>query len=146
MKRSTLALVAGFAALLASPADALEANVNYALKCLGCHTADGVSPEHGRIPPLLDVVGYFTITPEARRYMANVPGIVNSGLDEAETAALLNWVVKTYGRASYPENFKPFDGAEVAALREKRVDDPMRLREEVRQLLGKLGISLAAYP
>jgi mono/diheme cytochrome c family protein len=146
MPAKSVLTAAAFAVLLAAPAAALEANVNYALKCMGCHTPDGFSPERGRIPPLLDVVGYFTILPEGRRYVANVPGVVNSALSNEETAALLNWMVVTYARASMPETFEPFDAAEIAALRAEKVDDPMRLRAEVKALLAARGISLAAYP
>src|SRR3546814_2119176 len=50
-----------------------EPNYNYALHCTGCHTAEGVSPELGRIPPLKGVVGHLVRTKEARLYFANVP-------------------------------------------------------------------------
>lgn len=143
--RSVIAAT-GLIAILAGPAAGLEANVNYALKCMGCHTPDGFSPPRGRIPPLLDVVGHFTILPEGRNYMVNVPGVATAALDDEETAALLNWMVLTYARASMPETFAPFDAAEVAALRAQKPDDPMRLRAEVKALLAARGISLAAYP
>lgn len=146
MTTRSFIVAAGIAAALAAPASAREANVNYALKCMGCHTPDGFSPERGRIPPLLDVVGYFTILPEGRRYVVNVPGVVNSGLSVEDTAALLNWTVKIYARASLPADFKPFDAAEIIAWRSQRPDDPMRLRAEVRDRLAALGISLGSYP
>ena len=146
MKRGSLLLALLVMASLASPAAAYEARVNYILKCRGCHTMDGFSPERGRIPPLIDVVGYLTILPDARRYMANVPGVVNSALPNDETAKLLNWVVETFARASMPASFKPFDAAEIAKWREKRPDDPMRLRAKVQGELEAIGISLGTYP
>ena len=139
-------LAAVLTAFLAAPAGAYEARVNYILKCQGCHTADGFSPQRGRIPPLIDVVGYFTVLPEGRRYVANVPGVVNSALSNAETATLLNWVVKKFARASMPDTFKPFDEAEIAGWRKQRPDDPMRLRAKVEADLAVMGISLGSYP
>jgi len=146
MKLCILPVAALLAATLATPAWSYDARVNYILKCRGCHTMEGFSPERGRIPPLIDVVGYFTILPDGRRYLANVPGVVNAALPNDETADVLNWVIKTFARASMPAHFKPFDAAEIAKWREKRPDDPMRLRARVQGELDAMGISLGTYP
>lgn len=136
-----------FATLLTSAgSEAAEPNYNYALRCTGCHTAEGVSPELGRIPPLKGVVGHLVRTQEARLYFANVPGIVNSGLNNDETAALLNWVVKTYGGKSVPESWKPFDGAEIKALRSAAPADIMAYRKEVQDRLKADGYNIGTYP
>lgn len=134
----TLVMMAG--------AQAAEPNYNYALHCTGCHTAEGVSPELGRIPPLKGVVGHLVRSKEARLYFVNVPGIVNSGLDSKETAALLNWVVKTYGEKSVPETWKAFDSAEIEALRRKAPPDIMAYRKEVQDRLNADGYSIGTYP
>jgi hypothetical protein len=125
---------------------AAEPNYNYALRCTGCHTAEGVSPELGRIPPLKGVVGHLVRTKEARLYFANVPGIVNSGLGNDDTAALLNWVVKTFGEESVPKSWKPFDGAEIKALRQQAPADIMAYRKEVQDRLKAKGYSIGTYP
>lgn len=132
--------------VMTAAADAAEPNYNYALRCTGCHTAEGLSPELGRIPPLKGVVGHLVRTKEARLYFANVPGIVNSGLDSAETAALLNWVVKTYGEKSTPPSWTPFDGAEITALRRAAPADIMAYRKEVQDQLNAEGYSIGTYP
>jgi hypothetical protein len=144
MRRGAIVI---FALTLASVgSQAAEPNYNYALRCTGCHTAEGVSPELGRIPPLKGVVGHLVRTQESRRYLANVPGIVNSGLNNDETAALINWVVKTYGGKSVPQKWTPFDGAEIEALRRKPPPDIMAYRKEVRDRLKAQGYSIGAYP
>src|SRR5262245_58799848 len=103
--RATPALAASVV-LLAGAEGALAAgrspNFNYALHCQGCRTYQGLSSERSRIPALKDVVGHFTRIAQGRRYLVNVPGIVNSGLSAEETAAILNWVVEIYGGASRP--------------------------------------------
>jgi hypothetical protein len=144
MRGGVIVIFALFLAPVGS--QAAEPNYNYALRCTGCHTAEGVSPELGRIPPLRGVVGHLVRTKESRRYLANVPGIVNSGLSNDETAALINWVVKTYGGKSVPEKWTPFDGAEIEALRRKPPPDIMAYRKEVRDRLKAQGYSIGAYP
>jgi cytochrome c553 len=144
MRRGAIVI---FALTLASVgSQAAEPNYNYALRCTGCHTAEGVSPELGRIPPLKGVVGHLVRTKESRRYLANVPGIVNSGLSNDDTAALLNWVVKIYGGKSVPEKWAPFDGAEIAALRRQAPADIMAYRKEVQDRLNADGYAIGTYP
>ena len=144
MRRSAIVI---FALILSSAgSQAAEPNYNYALHCTGCHTADGISPPLGRIPPLKGVVGHLVRSEEARLYFANVPGIVNSGLDSSETAALLNWVVKIYGEKSTPETWKAFDGAEIEALRRQAPSDIMAYRKEVQDRLNAEGYSIGTYP
>lgn len=146
MTRAGTALLAIAVLAATVAAEARGPNVNYALHCLGCHTAEGVSPPLGRIPPLKDSVGYLTLLPEGRRYVANVPGVINSGLGPQDTAALLNWVVDIYAGTSRPVDFKPFTGAELVSWRKDPPDDVMALRAIVRDLLAKQGISLERYP
>ncbi|WP_119388178.1 c-type cytochrome [Taklimakanibacter lacteus] len=127
-------------------AQAVEPNYNYALHCTGCHTAEGVSPPLGRIPPLKGVVGHLVRSEDARLYFANVPGIVNSGLSADETAALLNWVVEVFGEKSTPESWTPFNGAEIKALRKAAPADIMAYRKHVQDELDAQGYSIGAYP
>lgn len=131
---------------LPAAAAAVEPNYNYALHCTGCHTAEGVSPPLGRIPPLKGVVGHLVRSEDARLYFANVPGIVNSGLSPDDTAALLNWVVEVFGEKSTPESWTPFNGAEIKALRKAAPADIMAYRKHVQDELDAQGYSIGAYP
>ncbi len=144
MRRGVMILFA--LGLSAAAAQAAEPNYNYALRCTGCHTAEGVSPPLGRIPPLKDVVGHLVRSDAARLYFANVPGIVNSGLGNDDTAALLNWVVKVYGGKSTPEDWKRFDGAEIKALRKAAPADIMAYRKHIQDELDAAGYSIGSYP
>ena len=144
MRRGAMILLALSLQVLA--AQAAEPNYNYALHCTGCHTAEGVSPPLGRIPPLKGVVGHLVRSDEARLYFANVPGIVNSGLDSDETAALLNWVVKVFGEDSIPERWTPFNGAEIKSLRSAAPADIMAYRKHVQEELNEAGYSIGTYP
>jgi hypothetical protein len=145
MMKSLLAALLAVAPLTAV-AQAAEPNYNYALRCTGCHTVQGVSPELGRIPPLKDIVGHLVRTDAARLYFVNVPGIVNTGFSHEETAALLNWLVKTYGGASLPPDWRPFDGAEIRALRAKAPADVLAFRAKVAADLKAKGFEIGTYP
>lgn len=144
--RATAVLAAVAVVWGAAGAAAADPAYNYRLRCLGCHTSAGVSPPLGRIPPLQDVVGHFAQLPEGRRYLVNVPGIVSAQLSPGETAALLNWVIETYGGTSLPEDYPPFTAEEVVALRQDAPHDVMRLRNSVRELLAERGYAIDAYP
>lgn len=149
MARAAVALV--FAALIPAVASAAARperppHVNYALYCLGCHTTEGEASALGRIPALQDVVGHFLRVAEGRRYVVNVPGVVNSDLSPGDTAALLNWTVETYAGASLPRPFQPFTAEEVARLREDPPDDVMALRALARALLAEEGYAVDPYP
>lgn len=133
--------------LMAEPAaHAASAQYNYVLHCVGCHTSEGISPALGRIPPLQDVVGHFTQADAARRYIANVPGIKNTGLSPDDTAALINWLVEKYAGASMPNNWQRFSGSEIVALRKDPPGDVIRLRTEARKELDGLGLDIGYYP
>ena len=135
-----LLLVAAAEAMAASP------QYNYVLHCVGCHTFEGVSPPLGRIPPLKNVVGHFTRNETARRYVANVPGIKNSGLSPDDTAALVNWLIETYAGDSRPQSWQPFSGAEIVALRKDPPGDVIRLRAAAREALAAQGHDIGYYP
>jgi cytochrome c553 len=139
----SILLVVGAAGAIAA---GRSPNFNYALHCQGCHTYEGLSVERSRIPVLKDAVGHFTRIAQGRRYLVNVPGIVNSGLSAEDTAAILNWIVEIYGGASRPSAFRPFDAREVAELRGQRPDDVLKLRAEVQALLSSQGYEVGVYP
>lgn len=149
--RSMVLLAAALAGLL--PPLALAAvkphrppNVNYALFCMGCHTPEGEGSVLGRIPQLKGSVGHFARLPEGRRYVANIPGVINAELGPEDTAALLNWVVTTYGGASRPETFEPFTGEEVKDLWSSAPGDIFALRAKARALLAAEGHAVDPYP
>jgi hypothetical protein len=103
---------------LAEPwvAHAWSPAVNYALNCQGCHLADG-SGTGDLVPPLRGSIGRLVGVPEGRAYVIRLPNVASTALDDRETAALLNWVVRQFGKGDLPEDFAPFTAAEVAARR-----------------------------
>ena len=90
--------------------------VNYQLHCMGCHLADGTG-EPGRVPSLRRSLVLFSATPEGRDYVVRVPGVAQSPLSSADTAALLNWMARNLSDVAVPPNFAGYSAAEVEDLR-----------------------------
>ena len=121
-------------------ADEDGVRVNYMLNCQGCHLAQaqGVA---GKVPKMKDFVGYFLHSPEGRRFIIRVPGVAYSALDDAEIAALMNWLLRTYSAAQLPGNFSPYNAGEVAVLRENPEQDPETTRAVI---LGEIAADVPA--
>jgi hypothetical protein len=90
--------------------------VNYQLRCMGCHLADG-SGQTGRVPSIRRSLVLFSASPEGRDYVVRVPGVAQSPLSDADTASLLNWMAKNLSDLQAPRGFADYSAAEVHALR-----------------------------
>lgn len=120
----------------AEPAPAVaDPRIDYMLHCQGCHGPDG-SGATGAAPSFRGQVGKFLHVPGGREYLIRVPGTSRSELNDAATAALLNWLVLEFSAAQAPADFAPFTEAEVASLRRPAFSDPGSVR---RALLEKMG-------
>lgn len=100
--------------------------VNYMVNCQGCHLPDGRG-QPGKVPSLKGELARFLDVPGGRDFIVQVPGTANSKLSDADTAALLNWLVVEMGP---PRNsvFVPFSTREVARLRSQRIRDASATR------------------
>ena len=106
------------------------ARFDYLFHCSGCHRPDGTgsSPE---VPSLRGPVGTLVASPEGRAYIARVPEVAQSPLDDDDLARLLNWVLKEFNADTLPKRFRPLDGQEVGAARKLVLADPLRTRAEI---------------
>jgi len=100
----------------ANAAWSYQPTVNFQLNCMGCHLADG-SGEAGRVPSLRRSLVLFSATPEGRQYVIRVPGVAQSPLSDAETAALLNWMARNLSDVALPPGFADYTEAEVKEMR-----------------------------
>jgi hypothetical protein len=117
------------------PLDAYAgARLDYALKCKGCHGLFGQGTP-GHVPRLDGFVGLFTRVPEGRDYLMRVPGAARSALDDGRLAAVLNWILATYGGGQVAPDFAPYGAAEVGAARRRPLLDRTGLRA---RMLGEL--------
>lgn len=136
-------LLIGLSALLAGEAVADVAKKNYRLYCMGCHQMNGSgSPENG-IPSMRDEVGHFLRLPEGRAYLSQVPGTLNTPLGDAETADLLNWVMRNIGRGSIPADFNPYTADDVRSYRASVPQDIPGMRVRLVKQLESLPLGAA---
>lgn len=110
------ALAASNVAPMPGVANPQRAQVNWILKCQGCHRPDG-SGTPATAPPLAGQVSRFAGLAGGRQYLGRVPGVADAPLDNAELAELLNWTLHRFDREHLPANFAPYSAAEIAKLR-----------------------------
>ncbi|WP_051247688.1 c-type cytochrome [Inquilinus limosus] len=109
---------------------------DFANNCQGCHGPAGVSVDE--IPALAGRVGYFARIPEGRAYLIEVPNVAQSQLDSARIAALMTWVLRTFGAAQLPADFEPYTAEEVERLRRARIN-PFVERQRIIAMLVERG-------
>ncbi|MBW2287569.1 MAG: hypothetical protein JRG80_01155 [Deltaproteobacteria bacterium] len=127
----TAALALGIALLTgAVSARAETPQVDYLLQCQGCHRADG-GDTPGSVPALRDFIGRFLGVPGGREYLIRVPGSAQSPLDDAELAAVLNWMIEQFGPAEVSASFMPFTAEEVARVRTPPLTDVEGVRSDL---------------
>lgn len=119
-----------------SVATTTHARASYVLHCAGCHGRDGAGiPEH--YVPGLQRLGDFLRVPGGRDYVVKVPGVMGSGLGDAQVAELTNWLLATIAKDSVPPGHAPYDSAEVTRARAVPLVDVTaerrRLQEQARQ-------------
>lgn len=111
---------------------------DYVLYCMGCHgaQAEGVP---GKVPPLAHALGRYMRTPEGRNYILRVPGAANSVLSDAQLAAVLNWLAKTYDGEELSADVPLFTPAEVTSTRHSPLTSVLATRREVIRALQATG-------
>ena len=95
-----------------------QPTVNYQLRCMGCHLADG-SGQPGRVPSIRRSLVLFSASPEGRDYVIRVPGVAQSPLSDEDTAALLNWMARNLSDRKVPPGFVDYSEAEIHSLRDR---------------------------
>lgn len=111
-------------------AAAEEPRVAYWLHCAGCHGLEG----HGappEVPSLIDEPGRIVQLPGGREYMIAIPGVSQAGLDDAELAKVLNYMMREFSPRMLPAEFKPFSADEVGRSRAETLIDPLLRREQL---------------
>jgi hypothetical protein len=71
---------------------------------------------------------------------------VNTSLDNARIAAVVNYIMRTWGGTSLRAGFVAFTEEEVTKRRARSVPDVVALRRQVARRLHAQGIATADYP
>jgi hypothetical protein len=90
--------------------------VNYQLRCMGCHLADG-SGQPGRVPSIRRSLVLFSSSAEGRDYVIRVPGVAQSPLSDEDTATLLNWMARNLSDLKPAPGVADYSAAEVHSRR-----------------------------
>jgi mono/diheme cytochrome c family protein len=109
-------------------ADPSRAHQNYLIHCMGCHGEDGLGLE-GHVPSFRETLAKISASPQGRDYVLRIPGVTQSTLDDAQTAAVLNWVLTEFGGADATSKVAPFTAAEVARTRQNPLLEVNAARE-----------------
>jgi hypothetical protein len=128
MKRASFSIV--LLLLAAANADARTPHINYMLECQGCHLPDGSGSE-GAVPSLRGSVARFLTVPGGREFLVRVPGSALAPLDDAQLAAVLNWILAEFGPREIAERVAPFRAEEVGRLRSTPLTDVEGTRREL---------------
>lgn len=141
-----LALAAGLACADAPPApmNAAKARLHYIHHCIGCHRMDGSGLPASNVPSMRGALGRFLQVPGGREFIVQVPGVMNSALNDAEIARLMNWLLPTVSAPTVPADTPPYTADEVARLRQLRPADVMATRRALSEALRARGITLDA--
>ena len=123
-----------------------SATTNFILRCSGCHGMDGSGSNAGGIPDFRNYIGSFAVDDDGRTYVLRVPGVLNANLSDSEIAAVINYVMTTWGGTSLRAGFVAFTPEEVAARRSRPVADVVQLRRQIVERLHAASISTAEYP
>ncbi|MDD2058462.1 cytochrome c [Pseudomonas sp. GD03860] len=118
--------------------------VNYELQCSGCHRNSGEGSKANDTPRLANFVGNFLRVQGGREFLVQVPGVSQSALSDAQTAALLNWMLREDGMAgaSRPVDVKPYSTEEVAALRKQPMLSLPQTRADLIAQMRTQGIAI----
>jgi hypothetical protein len=121
---------------LAHAGHAYEPQVNYQLHCMGCHLADG-SGEADRVPSVRATLVPFSMFANGRDYVLRVPGVAQSPLDDADVAAVLNWMARNLSDTPVPTGFRDYDAREVQTVRARPLVQVKALRRELIERMGR---------
>ena len=109
--------------------------VNYQLRCMGCHLADG-SGQPGRVPSLRRSLVLFSASPAGRNYVVRVPGVAQSPLSDQDTAALLNWMARNLSDLEVPSGFVDYSEGEIHGLRDRPLVQVSAIRARLLKAAG----------
>jgi len=108
------------------------ARLHYIQYCTGCHLMDGSGAPPRGIPSMRGTLGHFLQVPGGREFIAQVPGVMNSPLNDRQVADLMNWLLPTMADAHTPAAARspspPYSADEIARLRKSRPADVLGTR------------------
>jgi mono/diheme cytochrome c family protein len=113
----------------------------YVLHCAGCHGVAGAGAPEKYVPDLRGL-GAFLRVPGGREFIVSVPGVMGSGLDDAQVAQVINWLLATMAAGSAPAGQAPYETAEIARARARPLVDVAAARRLLLDRARTAGIEI----
>ena len=104
-----------------------EPKSHYMIHCMGCHLSDG-SGQPPDVPIFDKNLGLLVQSELGRAYLVRVPGAAQAPINDAELAAVINWMLSEYSAETIPDDFIPYDADEVARYRSTILINPVELK------------------
>lgn len=120
---------------------ASSARGHYVLHCAGCHRFDGSGAPDKYVPDLRRL-GQFLRVDGGREFVIGVPGVMGSGLTDAQVAEVANWLLATMARDTVPEGHRPYTADEVAATRARPMTDVAAVRHRLVDQARRQGVPI----
>ena len=142
-KAGLLALAVLMLALPAAAAqEAARARTNYIHHCTGCHLLDGSGVPGKGIPSMRNTLDRFLQVKGGREYIVQVPGVMNSSLNDHDIANLMNWLLPYVTPGGLAQGIRPYSAEEIAGLRKTRPIDFDGTRRHLVSELRNAGIQI----
>lgn len=133
--------------LAAAQPDAERGRLHYVHHCTGCHKLDGSGLPASGVPSMRGALGRFLRVPGGREFIVQVPGVMNTVLDDTQIADMMNWLLLHITPETVPAGTPPYTAQEVARLRSNRPLDVMGARQALaREYRARYGTDLDAPP
>lgn len=139
-----LALLWGAGSAAAPAEEAARARTNFIHHCTGCHLADGSGAPSKGIPSMRNTLSQFLKVTGGREFIVQVPGVMNSSLNDRDIAGLMNWLLPYVSPGIVPPDMPPYTTEEIARLRKSRPVDVFATRLQLVAEMRKAGITIDA--
>jgi mono/diheme cytochrome c family protein len=113
---------------------AREPQLLFMMECQGCHMSDGRGGVNA-VPSMNQQVAQFLTVPGGREFLAQVPGIARSGLNDAEVTAVLNWLLNEFGPQEIAAQYPPYTVEEISHLRKTPLTEVKQKRAALLKLI-----------
>lgn len=107
-----------------------DARKLYVLHCAGCHGQDGVGSGRSGVPDL-HRMGALLRVPGGREFLIQVPGVMGSGLDDAQVALVGNWMLDRFLPEDERQAAQPYTRGDVQWARAHPLADVMQARRHL---------------
>jgi mono/diheme cytochrome c family protein len=122
-----------------SVATATSTRSLFVMHCVGCHGRDAAGSEIGQVPDMRRV-GRFMLVEGGREFLVSVPGVMGSGLSDAQIAEVTNWLLATLAAGSVPPGQPPYTADEVQRARAHAPVDVAATRRTLVQRAAAQGL------